>query len=503
MVDQGDPDELGPDPFVELYKRRGGRVKPGLSRMQAALDLLDPGLPPQASILIAGTNGKGSTAAYVAILLAATGRRVGLYTSPHLERFSERFAVIDSMGDGSASSAAGNRSKCWEGALLRKEAKLQRLLDQLQRVLPAPIYHDLSFFELTTLLGFAYFRKSQCDVVVLEVGLGGRFDATNVVQPAVSIITSIGLDHCEFLGTKLSAIAAEKAGVMRAGRPVLWSGNFNSQEAAFSDWTAATDPVEQAIDAAARQTNAKLLRFGRDWTRSDAGIAWTPSSYFADLSGKTWRYPPSLQSQADYLKKNFAVALAATAAWWKESGLQSEVKASLEGLIALSLQNCDLVPRPACLQGRFEVAAVLSGGGHVILDVCHNPSGAAVFAHSYRAYQSLQYQESSNLSPVILVSTLRDKDISGISEILSCLGSDIFWIDSSGERAFSADRRTNELGVSSYFESLEAALIAIAPKLRDQPRDLLICGSVHMMGLWRPSLGRQLLCLGLLSSRPN
>ena len=517
-MDSGNDDSpLGPDPFVELYKRRGGKITPGLARMQNALEYFEPCLLPRKSILVAGTNGKGTTAAYTAMLLAAAGRQVGLYTSPHLERYSERFTVIKGVGESPSTPSSEGSSKC-QTNLLDKENKLHYLLARITQILPPQINDDLSFFELTTLLAFAYFKELKCNVVVLEVGLGGRFDATNVAQPLVSVITSIGLDHCEFLGSNLTDIAQEKAGVMRAGRPVLWSGwSTEAGYAAHNDAcdykSTFSDSIENTIDNAAQRSKAKLLILGQDWTRTNDHIAWSKDGYFSKLSGKSVTFPSPIKLQAEYLKQNFTIALAATIAWWKETGNISRLS-ELEKIMTASLQNFEAIPAPSCLLGRFEVIAQMRNGGYVILDVCHNPSGAAVFVDSYRRFkwtpgeeisrsrhhQSGRHQlERYRSQPVIIVSTFKDKDYTGIYRKLRQLGSEIYWIDSLGERALRIDRWAGKGSFVSLFDNLENALVNLAPKLRNGSQDLLLCGSVHMMGLWRPLIGQLLQTLDLIS----
>jgi dihydrofolate synthase/folylpolyglutamate synthase len=147
---------------------------------------------------VAGTNGKGSTAAMLAAMLAASGRRVGLYTSPHLVSFRERITV--------------------DGVAITEEAVMEGV-DRIRHVLGASL--DLTCFEVMTLLAWHAFAAVRADVIVLEVGLGGRLDATNLVTPEVSIITNVGFDHEEHLGHDLASIAREKAGIIKAGVPVV------------------------------------------------------------------------------------------------------------------------------------------------------------------------------------------------------------------------------------------------------------------------------------------
>ena len=180
-----------------LYALNGKGIKLGLSRV---LELLDRVGKPHLNlkvIHVAGTNGKGTTCALLASILQAAGYRVGLYTSPHLVRFNERIRVNDvKISD-------------------------TDIIDFLHKYRPLINEIDTTFFETTTVLAFEYFWRKQVDVVILETGLGGRFDATNVIMPLLSIVTPIGKDHERFLGTRLSEISLEKAGIIKPEIPCV------------------------------------------------------------------------------------------------------------------------------------------------------------------------------------------------------------------------------------------------------------------------------------------
>jgi len=180
------------------YQNVGAEAyKPGLERVFELLDILqiDPKKIP--AIHIAGTNGKGSTAAYCASLLQESGLKVGLFTSPHIFDFSERIRV--------------------NGCRIAPKY----VIDFCERFQNLNSTIDASFFELTFAMALAYFQEQDCDYIVIETGLGGRLDATNVLHPKVSVITTIALDHQEFLGDTLAAIATEKAGIIKHQTPVV------------------------------------------------------------------------------------------------------------------------------------------------------------------------------------------------------------------------------------------------------------------------------------------
>ncbi|MBU0711273.1 bifunctional folylpolyglutamate synthase/dihydrofolate synthase [bacterium] len=180
-----------------LYALDGKGIKPGLKRILEFLDRIGNPQKQLTTIHVAGTNGKGSTCAILASVLSASGLKVGLYTSPHLVHFNERIRI--------------NGKKI-------SDTEIVEFLDRYQPIIEEV---DSTFFETTTALAFEYFNKNKVDIAILETGLGGRYDATNVVNPLLSVITSIGKDHEEFLGNTLAKIAMEKAGIIKSGTPVI------------------------------------------------------------------------------------------------------------------------------------------------------------------------------------------------------------------------------------------------------------------------------------------
>ncbi|MEO6878219.1 MAG: Mur ligase family protein, partial [Gemmatimonadaceae bacterium] len=185
------------DALSYLFARTTGGFKFGLERTARLLDALDNPQRTYPIIHVAGTNGKGSSVATMSALLAAKGLRVATYTSPHLVDFRERIiaAGVPISGD--------------------------EVVDYIKRVMPVVNDIEASFFEATTAMAFEYFARSNIDVAIVEAGLGGRLDSTNVVTPLVAGVTSIGLDHTEYLGTTLEEIAGEKAGIFKPGVPAV------------------------------------------------------------------------------------------------------------------------------------------------------------------------------------------------------------------------------------------------------------------------------------------
>jgi dihydrofolate synthase/folylpolyglutamate synthase len=305
-----------------LYGLQQHGIKLGLETIRALLARVgDPhrGYP---VVHIGGTNGKGSTAAMTASMLQAAGHRVGLYTSPHLVDFRERIRV--------------------DGVMI-PEARVSALVEVLREA-AAP---DLAptFFEFTTALACRYFAECRVDVAVLEVGLGGRFDATNVVTPLASAITSIGLDHEAYLGSTIEAIAFEKAGIVKPGAPVVL-GRMDA-------------PARQVIEERASHEGAPLYSLDREFrcdgdSTADCGYTGLKRAY------QHLHCPLQGRFQLD----NLACALA---------------------LIELAHDGGLVVPETAVRTGLQQVAwegrmEVLGQGPMIVVDGAHNPAAARVLA---------------------------------------------------------------------------------------------------------------------------
>ena len=196
-----------------LYALKAGGVKFGIDRMRRLAEVLSHPERSYPVIHVAGTNGKGSVAAMVESILRASGRRTGLYTSPHLVKLGERVQV--------------DRRVLTEAEIVAYAAELKPAADSICASAPD---EQPTFFEFMTAMAFLQFQRKRVEVAVVEVGMGGRLDATTVVEPEVSVITSIGLDHCAELGDTFEQIAREKAGIIKPGRPVVIGSLWNGQD---------------------------------------------------------------------------------------------------------------------------------------------------------------------------------------------------------------------------------------------------------------------------------
>ena len=193
--------------FPSFQKVGAGAYKPGIANMEFADQLMGHPHRKYKIIHVAGTNGKGSTSNMITSALASMGYKVGLYTSPHILDFRERMRVVEFV----ISNEDEDRV---EKSTYRYISK-QEVWDFVQQWNDTFDHLDMSFFEITTLMALDWFAKQEVDYVVLETGLGGRLDSTNIVTPVLSVITNIGLDHCDMLGETLPEIAFEKAGIIK------------------------------------------------------------------------------------------------------------------------------------------------------------------------------------------------------------------------------------------------------------------------------------------------
>ena len=319
----------------ELAERRRFGMKPGLEKTRILLErLANPHLA-FAAIHIAGTNGKGSVAAICESVLRSAGYPVGRYTSPHLNSINERF-FINGAPVSDDSLIAGAEQVC--SAIKSIEAS-----DDLH----------ITFFEAMTALAFLLFRDAGIKLVVLETGLGGRFDATNVVDPLVSVITRVGLDHCEWLGETLEKIAAEKGGVIKPGRPVVVAEN--------------SDKVVSVLASCADGVAAPLIL--SEERVSLTRISGNLSEQTIKVSTNT-RDLPKIKTPmaARFHLENIAAAVCALDVA-HDIGINIDNSAFVKGLSSVSWQ------------GRFQK---VRDNPVVILDGAHNPDAAAALSRSLK-----------------------------------------------------------------------------------------------------------------------
>ena len=392
----------------------------GLDRLQVVLERLQWRQPRIPVITVAGTNGKGSVSAYCAAIMSAAGLRVGTFTSPHLRNYRERIRVHDRL------------------------ARTDELLAAFEQIEAARGSVALTFFEFNTLAALLIFGAAPLDAWVLEVGMGGRLDAVNVVDPDVAVVTSIGLDHQEYLGDTLEAIAREKAGIFRAGRTAVIGGREPSL----------------VLESMARAVKAPLKRLAIEYNYILEGLGWR-------YRGTHWDLPrlPAPALLGDIQFTNAATAVAAL----EEIAPRLTIAADA---VAQGLSQVRLV-------GRFQVIKPAADSPTWVLDVAHNPDAARVL------------ERNLNASPVPgrtlgVCGILADKDASGIAEILD-VSIDEWWCASldgvrgrSGEELSNTVRgkvATNVVAADSVAAACAAALKVATPHDR-----IVVFGSFHTVG---------------------
>jgi len=422
--------------LAELKALHPRRIDLSLGRIEQLLARLgNPHrrLPPV--IHVAGTNGKGSVTAYLKAMLQAAGRRVHVYTSPHLVRFHERIELAGA--DGKADAIA--------------EAALVDYLTRVQRINAGGV---VTFFEITTAAAFLAFAEHAADALLLEVGLGGRLDATNVVsRPALSIITPVSLDHTEWLGSSLAAIAREKAGILKPG-----------VEAVISQ-----QPFEalDAIAGCARAVGAPLTIWGQDYEAFEqrGRLIYQNARQLLDLP------LPALIGQHQIVNAGTAIA---AAQHLKSFGL-GETRAIERGLVE--------VRWPARMQ-RLTKGALAERVGHgseLWLDGGHNPAGGAAIA------QTLGELEERAPKPVGLVlGMLESKDAVGFLAPFAGLVRHIRTVPIAGTEA--AQDATALAGIAANMGVAAAAAPDVESAVLElmaaeaAPIRILICGSLYLAG---------------------
>ena len=352
----------------ELYSSRGQpRRKFSLDEIRILLAVLGNPQCRFPSVLIAGTNGKGSTAATLASILTASGLRTGLYTSPHLARANERIRL--------------NRVEIHDDAFA---ALYYCVHDAAQRlVLDGQLPQFPSYFEILTAQAFLHFADERVDIAVLEVGMGGRLDATNVVDPLLSIITDISLDHTEWLGSTIAAIAREKAGILRPRGTMITLPQHPEANQVLG---------EVAAELGVRATNAASLL--------PPAAVNADGSYCVQALGATIRVDSPLTGAHQH--RNVALAIAAAAELAENHGFAVTPRAIAEGI------------RKTIWPARLE--RVERNGLQWILDVAHNPGGAWALRAGLK--QSLTDPSRVDKPHVLIFSCLRDKPVAEMAQIL-------------------------------------------------------------------------------------
>jgi dihydrofolate synthase / folylpolyglutamate synthase len=441
-----------------------------LAHMRALLEAMQHPERRFPSVLIAGTNGKGSTAATLASILRASGLKTGLYTSPHLIRINERIRVNgQEIGDDDFARLHGEVAAAAEKLVERGE-------------LP---WHP-SFFEMMTAIAFEHFAREKVEIAVLEVGMGGRLDATNVVEPRISVITDISLDHQKFLGNTVGEIAREKVGIIRAGGVVVTLpqqpeandviGNtileLGARGVSAVPYVPPVSPgsgdylVASGGKTVRAAGNGEKLLTAKD-TKEDA----------ADAKKCVYQYPLNVMGHQILVEtvlvgrhqlRNVALAIA------------TAEELSKQGFVTITPQTIERGIRETRWPGRFQVLAPPPGWPEIVLDVAHNPAGA----WALRSALSERYGDR----PLLFVfGAMRDKAISEMTEILFPLAERVIATRAENPRSASPE----EIQQAGARTGTEIELAADAASALEQARKwagatpgkvIVVTGSIYLVG---------------------
>jgi dihydrofolate synthase/folylpolyglutamate synthase len=379
------------------------------------------------TVHIAGTKGKGSVAAMISAVLTAAGYRTGLYTSPHLHTFNERIRVDDRLISDD-----------------EVVALVEKLRPEVEAVNRKATYGVLTTFEVITALGFAYFRDRKVDAQVVEVGLGGRLDATNVVEAEVCIITSISYDHTEVLGNTLTLIAGEKAGIIKPGSTVISSPQ--------------AEEADRVIEQTCLDCKTSLVRVGRDVTWQ--GLEHSPAGQSFRVTGRKGSYELAIPLLGRHQLENAAVAVAA-------------MEVMIEKGFRISAQDIAAGMAKVNWPGRLQV---LSHHPLMVTDGAHNPYSARKLRESLREYFDFD-------RGILIIGTSSDKDIGGIVSELAPLFDRVIITRSTHPRAMAAAKIADEFkrrGVETRMTEDISTALPLALSLAGERDIICVTGSLFV-----------------------
>lgn len=388
----------------------------GLGRVRYIMDTLELALP-NTVLHVAGTNGKGSTVALLQSLLGKSGNVIGAYTSPHIIRYNERIAIAGNPVSDDDIVAAFERIESVRGDI------------------------PLTYFEYSTVAALVVFEAYAVDTAILEVGMGGRLDAVNAIEPTAGIITNVALDHCDWLGNDVETIAMEKAGIMRASKPIIY---------------ASTD-VPDAIHQQAATTGAELLLAGRDYQWEPARGDWRWQSQRHSLVGLK---PLALKGSMQLANAAGALALLEAASF--DDLLDAEAVNDAFGGVSLA--------------GRMQTVHL---DRDWLLDVAHNPAAAEALADTLA-------EESIDGRTIAIVGMLEDKHVEGVVSALAPAVDNWIAVKAASRRAIDVEELARQIANASSKGCLEALSIedalGNARRLCGDNDRILVTGSFYVVG---------------------
>jgi len=444
------------DTISYLYSLQKYGIKLGLENTRRLLSLLGNPHHSFKAIHVAGTNGKGSVSAMIASVLRVAGFKVGLFTSPHMVSFTERIRVDNAeVEEREVVELTGDiRQRIQESQTLevRNHSTYQPSDTGHEPFLP-------TFFEFVTAMGFLYFERKGIEWAVVETGMGGRLDATNVLAPMLSVVTNISYDHREFLGDTLRNIASEKAGIIKRGIAVVSSSQH-------------PDAMEAIVRKTAEQ-GARLFVYGKDFTSHPGSIDMYGATF--DYEGKERLSGLRIPLTGMHQIENASVAAKAIELIAEKEPIGTDVIG--QGLAS------------AQWKGRLELIKDAGPNCDVLFDGAHNPSASACLADSLKRYFLPSYKEM-----FLVIGIMGDKDVGGIMGPLLPLASQLIFTAPAYDRAASpeslADYARNS-GFSSIVVRTIKDAIGMAVRIASEKTLVVITGSFYTIGEAKACLGQK------------
>lgn len=414
----------------QLYERRSFGIKPGLERERAILEQLGNPHDAYSVIHVAGTNGKGSVCAMLESVLLRAGLRVGLYTSPHLVRFNERIRVCGSpVGD-------------------EELSEVLEVVEAAASLVTGGNERDATFFECATAIGFEVFRRNNIEVAIIETGMGGRLDATNVVKPIVTAITNISLEHAEYLGSDLASIATEKAGIIKKGCPLV-TGLLD-------------DEAQNVVDGVVLDRSALSVKASDAVSVRILNTAWIGQK--VNVSTDSEEYGTILLPLiGEHQVQNMAVAVAVLEVFQNVSGCEIAKEDVRKGLAGVKwLGRCQ----------------VLNDDPPMIIDGAHNAEGG-------RALAGTMKRQSKGKPVGMIIGMCDDKDVHDFLSQFSNIISKVWVVPLENERNMSESVISNVCRVMNLPVSCLPLKDALAESKRwAKESDAVVCitGSLFLVG---------------------
>ena len=436
--------------LARLEKLHPKMIDLSLGRIEALLAKLgNPHLQLPPVVHVAGTNGKGSTLAFLRAMLEAAGYRVHVYTSPHLIEFNERIRLA--------------------GELVADDV----LIAALQEIEHVNAGAPVTFFEITTAAAFLLFSRTQADIVLLETGLGGRLDATNVIRkPAVTAITRISIDHTEFLGDTIEKIAAEKAGIMKMGVPCIVAPQYDQE-------------VVLKLQKYAKKTGALLLEYGKDW---QLGYPKNIKEYAPVFSAMASGSDDEFRLSNGNVEQTYSIpAYLIGAHQIINAGVALMILAQLKNFNVSAIHRSSGIQK-AEWQGRLEYLGVgtvserLPNGTQLWFDGAHNDSGAEVLAQQLYIWK----KETPNIKNILVVGMLKHKNADTFFKHLMPACDELYILDQLENKFFKPDALSAHIkidreklqGTSLLTYNHLSQMAALYPDNR-----IIICGSLYLREL--------------------